>query len=95
MADSTNELLGYQLGKGAVTIIEDTDAIAAVTGVSYYAVHFPVETTIAAITTGSNVTGADADLHRTYPAGTTLFLNFTAITLSGTGLALVYKNDTL
>ena len=77
MADTTNELLGYQLGRGSVTIIEDTDAIAAVTGVSYY------------------VTGTDADLHRTYAAGTTLFLNFTAITLSGTGLALVYKNDSL
>lgn len=89
------ELLSEQLGKGGVTIIEDTDAIAAVAGISYYAVNFPVETTIAAITTGSNVSGADADLHRTYAAGTTLFLNFTAITLSGTGLALVYKNDTL
>ena len=73
--DSTNELLGEQLGKGAVTIIE--------------------ETTVAAITTGSNVTGADADLHRTYAAGTTLFLNFTAVTLSGTGLALAYKNESL
>jgi len=95
MADSTNELLGEQLGKGKVTIIEDTDAIAAVTGVSYYAVHFPVETTIASMTTGSDVSGADADLQRTYAAGTILFLNFTAITLSGTGMALVYKNDTL
>jgi len=95
MGDTTQELLGEQLGKGAVTIIEDTDAIAAVTGISYYAVHFPVETTIASITTTAKVTGADADLHRTYVAGTTLFLSFTAITLSGTGLALVYKNDTL
>lgn len=94
MADSTNELLGYQLGKGAVTIFEDTDAIAAVTGVSYYAVHFPVETAVASMVTGSNVTGADADLVRTYAAGTTLFLNFTAITL-GSGFALIYKNDTL
>ena len=89
------ELLSEQLGKGGITIIEDTDAIAAVAGISYYAVNFPVETTIAAITTGSNVSGTDADLHRTYAAGTTLFLNFTAITLSGSGLALVYKNDTL
>ena len=88
MGDTTQELLSEQLGKGAVTIIEDTDAIAAVTGISYYAVHFPVETTIAAITTTAKVTGADADLHRTYAAGTTLFLSFT-------GLALVYKNDTL
>ncbi|QDP64672.1 MAG: hypothetical protein Unbinned4585contig1001_36 [Prokaryotic dsDNA virus sp.] len=95
MGNSTVELLGEQLGKGSVTIIEDTDSIGAATGVDYYAVHFPVETTIASITTGSNVTGDDADLHRTYAAGTTLFLNFTAITLSGTGLALVYKNDTL
>ena len=89
------ELLSEQLGKGGVTIIEDTDVIAAVAGTSYYAVYFPVETGIGAITTGSNVSGDDADLIRTYAAGTTLFLNFTAITLTGTGLALVYKNDTL
>ena len=56
MGDTTQELLSEQLGKGAVTIIEDTDAIAAVTGVTYYAVHFPVETTIAAITTTAKVT---------------------------------------
>jgi len=88
------ELLSEQLGKGGVTMIEDTDAIAAVTGTSYYAVHFPVESAVASMVTGSNVTGDDADLVRTYAAGTVLFLNFTAITL-GSGLALVYKNGTL
>lgn len=95
MGDTTQELLSEQLGKGAVTIIEDTDTIEAVAGISYYAVHFPVETGIGEIVTSSKVSGDDADLIRTYAAGTTLFLNFTEITLSGTGLALVYKNDTL
>jgi len=95
MADSTNELLGYQLGKGAVTTMNVAgDAIATVSGVSYYAVHFPIESVVTNLDTGANVSGTDADLHLTYPAGTVLFLNFTAITISA-GLALVYKNDTL
>ena len=46
MADSTNELLGEQLGKGKVTVLEGTDAIATATDVSYYAVHFPLETQV-------------------------------------------------
>ena len=70
------------------------DAITTVAGVSYYAVHFPAESIVTVLTTGSNVTATDADLQLTYAAGTTLFLNFTAITISS-GLALVYKNDTL
>ena len=88
------ELLSEQLGKGGVTVLEGTDAIATVSGASYYAVHFPIETQVTNLDTGSNVTATDADLHQTYAAGTILFLNFTAITL-GSGLALVYKNDTL
>ena len=95
MADSTNELLGYQLGKGAVTTMNAVgDAISTVAGVSYYAVHFPVESVVTVLTTGSSVSGTDADLQLTYAAGTVLFLNFTAITITS-GLALVYKNDTL
>jgi len=95
MANNQVELLGEQLGKGSVTIMNVAgDAIATVAGTSYYAVHFPVESVVTNLDTGANVSGTDADLHLTYPAGTTLFLNFTAITISS-GLALVYKNDTL
>ena len=47
-----------------------------------------------AVDTGTNVTGTDTNLHQTYVAGTTLYLSFTAITISS-GLALIYKNDTL
>ena len=88
------ELLSEQLGKVCVTVLYGTDSIATVSGVSYYAVHFPIQTVIADLDTGSNVTATDADLHQTYPAGTILFLNFTQIELTS-GLAIVYKNDTL
>ena len=89
------ELLSEQLGKGGVTTMNAVgDAISTVAGVSYYAVHFPIESVVTVLTTGSNVTGTDADLNLTYSAGTILFLNFTAITITS-GLALVYKNDTL
>ena len=66
----------------------------AVTGRDCYAVAFPVETVVTNLDTGSNVTGTDSNLHQTYMPGTTLFLSFTAITISS-GLALIYKNDTL
>ena len=86
------ELLSEQLGKGGVVIYVSGDT--AITGLDCYAVHFPIETVVTNLDTGSVVTGTDTNLHQTYAAGTVLFLNFTAITL-GSGLALVYKNDTL
>jgi|TARA_R100000482_G_scaffold112872_1_gene55404 hypothetical protein len=92
MADTTQELLSEQLGKGGVEIV--VSGTGAVSGKDCYAVAFPIETTVSNLDTGSNVSGTDSNLHQTYQAGTTLFLNFTAITISS-GLALIYKNDTL
>lgn len=92
MADSTQELLGYQLGKGSSEIV--VAGTGAVTGKDCYAVNFPVQTVVTNLDTGSIVSGTDSNLHQTYPAGTTLYLNFTAITISS-GLAIIYKNDTL
>ena len=90
--DSTQELLSEQLGKGGVEIV--VSGTGAVSGKDCYAVHFPVLTTVTNLDTGSNVTGTDSGLHLTYTEGTILYLNFTAITISS-GLALIYKNDTL
>ena len=90
--DTTQELLSEQLGKGGVEIV--VSGTGAVTGKDCYAVAFPVETVVTNLDTGSNVTCTDSNLHHTYMPGTTLFLSFTAITISS-GLALIYKNDTL
>jgi hypothetical protein len=92
MGDTTQELLSEQLGKGDVVIYVSGDT--AITSLDCYAVHFPIQTIVTNLDTGANVTGTDSNLHQTYPAGTTLYLNFTAITISS-GLALIYKNDTL
>ena len=92
MGNSTVELLGEQLGKGGVEIV--VSGTGAVSGKDCYAVHFPIQTVVSNLDTGAVVSGTDAGLHLTYPAGTTLYLNFTAITLTS-GLALIYKNDTL
>ena len=92
MGDTTQELLAEQLGKGGVEIV--VAGTGAVTGKDCYAVHFPVQSVVTNLDTGANVTGTDSNLHQTFSAGTTLYLNFTAITISS-GLALIYKNDTL
>ena len=90
--DTTQELLSEQLGKGGVQIVVAGDS--AVGSLDCYAVHFPIDTTVTNLDTGSNVTGTDSNLHQSYSAGTTLFLSFTQIQISE-GLALIYKNDTL
>jgi hypothetical protein len=90
--DTTQELLSEQLGKGGVEIV--VSGTGAVSGKDCYAVAFPIDTVVTNLDTGSSVTGTDSNLHQTYSAGTTLFLSFTAITISS-GLALIYKNDTL
>ena len=55
------------------------------TGKDYYAIHFVTESVIASITV-ADATG-EAALHTTVPAGTSLFMNVTAITLtSGVGI---------
>jgi len=79
--DNNNDLLREQLGKGTAEIF----TTAAQTGKDYYCVHFPVTSVISAITV-DNATG-DSALVTTMPAGTTLFLQISAITLtSGIGI---------
>ena len=88
--ENVQQLLTEQLGKNAGTEV----FTGAVSGKDCYAVAFPIDTVVTNLDTGSSVTGTDSNLHQTYSAGTTLFLSFTAITISS-GLALIYKNDTL
>ena len=89
--DNNNQLLREQLGKNRCDVISTT----AMTSKNYYAVHFPVESVVASITAANTTTAtgsAIANLHTTFPAGTTLFLNVTAITLTS-GVALCYYED--
>tara|TARA_R100000664_G_scaffold30899_1_gene43964 strand:+ start:20 stop:295 length:276 start_codon:yes stop_codon:yes gene_type:complete len=80
--ENVQQLLTEQLGKNGGTVIFTT---AAQTSKDFYAVNFPVESTISAITV-ADATGESA-LQTTLPAGTTLFMNITAITLSsGVGI---------
>ncbi len=80
--ENVQQLLTEQLGKNGGTVIFTT---AAQTSKDFYAVNFPVESTISAITV-ADATG-EAALQTTVPAGTTLFMNITAITLtSGIGI---------
>ena len=82
--ENVQQLLTEQLGKGTTEIF----TTAAQTSKDYYAVHFPVTSVISAITV-ANATGESA-LQTTMPAGTVLYMNITAITLtSGIGIAYV------
>ena len=83
---NTTDLLNEQLGKKGDCIIFTT---AAQTSKDFYAVHFVTESVISAITV-ANGTGESA-LQTTIPAGTVLFMNITAITLTS-GLAVGYQN---
>ncbi len=83
--DSDNTLLLEMLGKGGANNIFTT---AAQTGKDYYAIHFVQESVISSITV-ANADG-DSNLQTTIPAGTTIFLRITAITLSS-GLAIGYR----
>tara|TARA_R100001594_G_scaffold34653_1_gene63690 strand:- start:3 stop:278 length:276 start_codon:yes stop_codon:yes gene_type:complete len=80
--ENVQQLLMEQLGKNGGTEIFTT---AAQTSKDFYAVFFPVESVISAITV-ADATGESA-LQTTIPAGITLFMNVTAITLtSGIGI---------
>ena len=82
MIENVQQLLVEQLGKNGSTEIFTT---AAQTGKDFYAVYFPVTSVVSAITV-ADATGESA-LQTTLPAGTTLFMNITAITLtSGIGI---------
>ena len=91
--ENVQQLLTEQLGKNRCDVVTTT----AMTGKDYYAVHFPITSVVTAIT-ATNVTtaagSAVASLITTYPAGTTLFLNVTALTMTS-GLALCYYDQPL
>ena len=82
--ENVQQLLTEQLGKNAGTEV----FTGAVSGKNFYCVYFPVESVVSAIT-ASSVTNVTA-LQTTLPAGTTLFMNITAITLTS-GIAIGYK----
>ena len=80
--ENVQQLLMEQLGKNNATEIFTTAAQATK---DWYCIYFPVESVVASITV-ANATG-EAALQTTLPAGTTLFMNVTAITLtSGVGI---------
>ena len=85
--ENVQQLLMEQLGKNNATEIFTT---AAQTGKDWYCVQFPVESVVAAITV-ANATGESA-LVTTLPAGTTLFMNVTAITLTS-GVGIGFQED--
>ena len=88
MIENVQQLLVEQLGKNGGTEIFTT---AAQTGKDWYCVQFPVESVISAITV-ADASGESA-LHTTIPAGTTLFMNITAITLTS-GIGIGYYEGT-
>jgi len=83
--DTDNTLLFEMLGKGGGTEVFTT---VAQTGKDFYCVYFPVASTISAIT-ADGVTG-ESSLQTSLPAGTTLFMRITAITLSA-GIGIGYR----
>ena len=84
--DTDNTLLMMQLGKGGGTEVFTT---VAQTGKNWFCVHFPVESVISSIA-ADGVTGETA-LQTTLPAGSTIFLNITAITLTS-GVGIGYRD---
>lgn len=81
--DTDNTLLSEMLGKGGGNEIFTT---VAQTAKDWYVIHFPVASVIASLTV-ANMTGEGDLVGLTLPAGTTLFMRFTAITLtSGVGI---------
>tara|TARA_R100000900_G_scaffold117743_1_gene92619 strand:- start:180 stop:464 length:285 start_codon:yes stop_codon:yes gene_type:complete len=91
--ENVQQLLTEQLGKHRCDVITTT----AMTGKDYYAIHFVTESVIASIAASNIQTGtgsAAASLHTTVAAGTTLFLQCTAITLTS-GLAICYYDQVI
>tara|TARA_R110000744_G_scaffold73447_1_gene146990 strand:- start:240 stop:524 length:285 start_codon:yes stop_codon:yes gene_type:complete len=91
--ENVQQLLTEQMGKNRCDII----GTVAMTAKDYYCVHFPVESVIASITAANATTAtgsAIGNLHTTMAAGTTLFLNVTAITLTS-GVGLCYYEQPL
>ena len=83
--ENVQQLLTEQLGKNGGTEIFTT---AAQTSKDYYCVYFPVNSVVSAMTV-ADATGESA-LQTTLPAGTSLFMNVTALTLTS-GIAICYS----
>jgi len=91
--ENVQQLLTEQLGKNRCDVITTT----AMSGKDYYAVYFPVTSVIASIAAANATTAAGsaiANLQTTVPAGTSILLNVTAITLTS-GIALCYYEQVL
>ena len=91
--ENVQQLLTEQLGKNRCDVITTT----GMTGKDYYAIYFVTESVIEEIVASNIQTGAGsaaASLHTTIAAGTTLFLNVTAITLAS-GLAICYYDQVI
>tara|TARA_R110002167_G_scaffold34063_3_gene108826 strand:+ start:466 stop:750 length:285 start_codon:yes stop_codon:yes gene_type:complete len=91
--ENVQQLLTEQLGKNRCDVVTTT----AMTGKDYYAIHFPLESVVSAITAANVTTAAGStivSLKTTYPAGTTLFLNVNTLTLTS-GLAICYYDQVI
>jgi len=91
--ENVQQLLTEQLGKNRCDVISTTAMIDK----DYYAVFFPVESVVSDITASNVQTGTGSDitnLHTTFAAGTTLFLNVTRIQLSS-GVAICYYDQVI
>jgi len=91
--ENVQQLLSEQLGKHRCDVITTT----AMSSKNYYAVHFVTDSLISSIEASNIQTGtgsAASSLHTTMAAGTTLFLNVTAIELAS-GLAICYYEQPL
>jgi len=91
--ENVQQLLTEQLGKNRCDVITTT----AMTGKDYYAVYFPVTSVVSNLEAANATTAtgsAIANLETTLPAGTSILLNVTAITLTS-GIALCYYEQVI
>jgi|TARA_R110000782_G_scaffold20524_1_gene55442 hypothetical protein len=91
--ENVQQLLTEQLGKNRCDVITTT----AMTGKDYYAVYFPVTSIVSNLEAANATTAtgsAIANLETTLPAGTSILLNVTAITLTS-GIALCYYEQVI
>ena len=91
--ENVQQLLTEQLGKNRCDVITTT----AMAGKDYYAIYFPVTSVVTNLEAANATTAAGsaiANLQTTVPAGTSILLNVTAITLTS-GIALCYYEQVL
>ena len=91
--ENVQQLLTEQLGKNRCDVISTVEMTAK----DYYAIFFPVESVVLTMEASNVQTGLGSDvvnLHTTFAAGTTLFLNVTAITLTS-GVAICYYDQVI